>query len=203
MTKREKNKAWFTGQIEENLDSLYGAALRLTRNRVNAEDLVADTVLNAWSSIESLEDRGRFRPWIFRILRNRFISDCRRKAVRPKQTNYEDLFGVDESYEISTFIMDQPDNFQNWWANPEKDYVNKLLGEQLRAAIDSLPAAFRTVVLLINVDELGYDETAAVLGIPTGTVRSRMKRGRTLLQKKLWQLACEEGVATHLTGAHK
>lgn len=203
MTKREEHKAWFSRQIEENLDSMYGVAMRLTRNRTNAEDLVADAVINAWASIESLEDRGRFRPWIFRILRNRFFSDCRRKKSRPVETNYVDLFGLDESWEISNFMMDQPDDFQRWWANPEKDYINKVLGEQIQAAIESLPAAYRTVVLLINADGLGYDETAAVLDIPAGTVRSRMKRGRILLQKKLWQLACEESIATNLTGAEK
>lgn len=201
MTQREETKAWFSLQVEENLDSLYGVALRLTRNKANAEDLVSDTVVNAWSSIQSLKDPGRFRPWIFRILHNRFISDCRRDTSRPAHRPYDELFGDEPCYEISEFISDQPETFQQWWANPEKECVNRMLGQQLQDAIDSLPADFRTVVLLINVEGLGYDETAEVLDIPKGTVRSRMKRGRTLLQKKLWELACEEGLAKRQTGA--
>ena len=95
---------------------------------------------------------------------------------------------------MTAFLFEQSDDFLNWWANPEKAFFNSLLGEQIRLAIDALPEVFRTTVLLINVEGLGYDEAAAVLGIPTGTVRSRMKRGRAFLQKALWQQAVDAGL---------
>ncbi len=98
---------------------------------------------------------------------------------------------------------EQPDEFLKWWALPEKALINKLLGEQIMAAIDELPDAFRVTILLVNVEGLGYDEAAEVLGVPAGTVRSRMKRGRTLLQKALWQQAREAGLtaASSIDGA--
>ena len=100
----------------------------------------------------------------------------------------------DGGHEVSALMMEQPDSFQKWWASPEKEFFNSLLGDQIRQAMEELPEVFRVTIQLINVDGLGYDEAAAVLGIPTGTVRSRMKRGRTLLQKALWQQARDEGL---------
>jgi RNA polymerase sigma-70 factor (ECF subfamily) len=88
----------------------------------------------------------------------------------------------------------QPDDFLLWWADPETEVANQLLGEQIRAAIEELPENFRETILLVNVDGLGYDEAAEVLGVPKGTIRSRMKRGRTLLQKALWTQAKDAGL---------
>ena len=89
--------------------------------------------------------------------------------------------------DLVTLLNEQSDDFLVWWSNPEREFFNDLLGEQLLDALDQLPEAFRTVVILVNVEGFTYDETAEVLGIAPGTVRSRMKRGRTLLQKALWQ----------------
>lgn len=189
-------KAWFSQQIEENSDSLYSVAHRLTRNSADAEDLVADAVAKAWSALPSLEDRDRFRPWIFRILHNRFISDYRKKSVRPVETGYEESTNSDDNEEISSLLIRQPDEFLNWWANPERAFANDLLGEDIVAAIERLPESFRLTVVLINIEGLSYDETAEILGVPPGTVRSRMRRGRTLLQKALWQHAKEAGLIT-------
>lgn len=194
MTSGENLKHWFSRNIEDNLGALFGVALRLTRNRSNAEDLVAESVAKAWSAIETLEDRSCFRPWVFRILHNRFISDCRKNSIRPPESTFTEMHD-EEDCDVSSLLLEQSDEFLNWWVNPEQEFFNNLLGEQIRVAIDSLPEVFRTTVLLINVEGLGYDETAAVLGVPTGTVRSRMKRGRTLLQKALWQQARDAGLS--------
>ena len=139
--------------------------------------------------IDSLKDRDRFRPWIFRILHNSFISDYRKKSVRPRETSYDELTDSEDKEQIARLLMQQPNEFLNWWANPEHEFTNTLLGKDLMAAIESLPETFRVVVLLINVEGLSYDETAEVLNVSPGTVRSRMNRGRTLLQKALWQHA--------------
>jgi RNA polymerase sigma-70 factor (ECF subfamily) len=195
MADQEDLKAWFTRGIEKNMDSLYAVALRLTRNNADTEDLVAESVAKAWSAITSLEDRSRFRPWMFRILHNCFISDYRKKSVRPQETAYEDITGGGEE-EISNLLIRQPNEFLEWWGNPEREFVNNLLAEDIMKAIECLPESFRITVLLINLEGLSYDETAEVLGVPPGTVRSRMKRGRTLLQKHLWQHAKEAGLIT-------
>jgi len=177
-------KAFFGTGVEENIDALYSVALRLTRKNVDAEDLVAETVAKAWSAIGTLNDQDRFRPWLFRILHNTFVSDYRKKAIRPIEARFDE--GEDSEYELASLLNEQSDDFLVWWSNPERAYFNDLLGDQLLAAIDSLPEAFRSVVVLVNVEGFTYDETAEVLGIARGTVRSRMKRGRTLLQKTLW-----------------
>jgi RNA polymerase sigma-70 factor (ECF subfamily) len=178
-------KAFFGTGVEENIDALYGVALRLTRKDADAEDLVAEAVTKAWSSIDTLSDRDRFRPWLFRILHNTFISDYRKQSVRPMEASYS--AGECDEDDLVTLLNEQSDDFLVWWSNPEREFFNDLLGEQLLDALDQLPEAFRTVVILVNVEGFTYDETAEVLGIATGTVRSRMKRGRTLLQKALWQ----------------
>jgi RNA polymerase sigma-70 factor (ECF subfamily) len=177
-------KAFFGTGVEQNIDALYSVALRLTRKNVDAEDLVAETVAKAWSAIGTLNDQDRFRPWLFRILHNTFVSDYRKKAIRPIEARFDE--GEDSEYELASLLNEQSDDFLVWWSNPERAYFNDLLGDQLLAAIDSLPEAFRSVVVLVNVEGFTYDETAEVLGIAPGTVRSRMKRGRTLLQKSLW-----------------
>jgi RNA polymerase sigma-70 factor, ECF subfamily len=195
MTQHDDVRALFSRGVEECMDALYGVALRLTRNSADAEDLVAEAVAKAWSAIDSLSDRNRFRPWLFRILHNYFISDYRRKSVRPTETHFEDHFDDDGEGDIASLLNEQPDEFLHWWANPERVVFNNLLGEKIMAAIESLPEAFRETILLVNVEGLAYDEAAEVLGVPAGTVRSRMKRGRTLLQKALWEHAREAGLS--------
>ncbi|MEJ2142298.1 MAG: sigma-70 family RNA polymerase sigma factor [Gammaproteobacteria bacterium] len=190
-------KEYFSNCIEQNMDSLYALALRLTRNPADAEDLVADSVVKAWSAVNTLNDRNRFRPWIFRILHNRFISDYRKKSVRPVETTYDELSTGDDGQQVATLLIEQPNEFLNWWANPEHEFTNNLLGEDIMKAIESLPEMFRITVLLINVEGLSYDETAEVLEISPGTVRSRMNRGRTLLQKALWHHAQDAGLITN------
>jgi RNA polymerase sigma-70 factor (ECF subfamily) len=190
MTKQDETKAFFSGEIEENMDSMYRTALRLTGSGADAEDLVAESVSKAWAAIGSLDDRDRFRPWIFRILHNTFISSYRKRAARPAESAYHE----DSDEGLATLLNEQSDEFLIWWANPERQFFNEVLGETIMAAIEGLPVEFQMTILLINVEGLKYDEAADVLGVPTGTVRSRMKRGRTLLQKALWQQAQDAGL---------
>jgi len=195
MTTDDGIKIWFSEVVTGNMDALYGVALRLTGNRANAEDLVAETVIKAWSCIDKLDDRQRVRAWLFRILRNEFISNYRKNSIRPLELAFEE-FGSDEVDGVASILMEQPDEFMNWWANPEREYINNLLGEQINDAIKQLPDVFRVTIQLINVEGLSYDEASVVLGVPCGTIRSRMKRGRTLLQKALWIQAKETGLAS-------
>ena len=190
MTDQDDDKAFFSDSIEANIDALYGTALRLTGSGADAEDLVAESVTKAWSAIGTLHDRRRFRPWMFRILNNCFISNYRKASVRPVESAYDDQ--DDET--LVTLLNEQPDEFLIWWANPERQFFNDMLGTTIMGAIERLPDAFRTTILLVNVEGLTYDEAAEALGVPAGTIRSRMKRGRTLLQKALWQQAIDAGL---------
>lgn len=193
MSGQDSNRTWFSRRVNENMDALYGVALRLTGSGADAEDLVAESVAKAWSAVDSLDDRSRFRPWVFRILRNCFISTYRKQSIRPTESAYHEDGGGDES-DVVSLLNEQPDEFLCWWANPEREFFNNVLGETIMSAISGLPETFRITVLLVSVEGLTYDEAAEVLGVPPGTVRSRMKRGRTMLQKALWHLARDAGL---------
>jgi len=197
MTKDDDTRTWFTRCVEQHMNALYGVALRLTGIEADAEDLVAESIIKAWSAIDSLQDRDRFRSWIFRIMHNRFISDYRKRSIRPQESSLGEVEGHPEEGDLCTLLLGQPDEFLDWWADPERMLETSRLGEQISVAIDALPEAFRITVLLVNVDGLSYDEAAVVLGVPSGTVRSRMKRGRTLLQKALWEQARDAGLGVY------
>lgn len=185
----EADRAWFGEQVDDLLSSLYGRALRLCRHRTNAEDLVAEAVAKAWESLPTLEDRSAFRSWLFRILNNAFVSSCR--SAR-SQAEHEPLDTT--ANEFSLFDrLHQP--FLLWWgASPEKDFLDRLLRADLERAIDRLPDPFREAVVLIDVQGLRYREVAALLDIPIGTVRSRLARGRSLVQQSLWRHARDAGL---------
>jgi RNA polymerase sigma-70 factor (ECF subfamily) len=173
------------------MDRLYGTALRLTRNPAEAEDLVAETLARAWAKLPDLQDRRAFGKWVLRILVNCFISEWRRRQSRPREIVTETDSGPDC---FSLFEkVHQP--FLLWWGNPEQELLNKLLREDIERAVEELPEDFRLVVVMVELWGLSYAETAETLGVPVGTVRSRLSRGRSLLQGALWRQAREAGIA--------
>lgn len=181
---------WFEHAILGVLPDLLSTARRLTKNSADAEDLVADAVAKSWLALGTLKDRGRFRPWVFRILTNEFLLQRRARTSQPEIQALPE-----ESGDFSLFEkLHQP--FLLWWSNPEKEFLDKLLREDLIRAIDRVPDAFRVAVILADIQGLSYQEIADVLGIPVGTVRSRLARGRSLLQKALWEHAHDAGVRT-------
>lgn len=180
----------FQDQVARLLDKLYGTALRLTRNRADAEDLVAETLAKAWASLPSLQDPQSFEKWVFRILVNTFISDRRRK--RPSAVGSLDD-GGDGEPGFSLFAkLHQP--FLLWWGNPEQNFIDKILREDIEKAIDGLPEGYRIVFILVEIHGFSYAEVADHLEAPVGTVRSRLNRARSQLQKALWSQASEIGL---------
>jgi RNA polymerase sigma-70 factor (ECF subfamily) len=180
--------------VEAQLDALYGVALRLTRNSTDAEDLVSESVAKAWYAIETQQDWEAFRGWIFRIMRNHFLSGYRKASQGPDFVQIDRPVGEDNEPDLAPLLFAQSDEFLNWWADPEKEIIGRLLGDKITAAVQALPDVFQLTILLVIVDGLRYDEAAEILGVPPGTVRSRMKRGRTLLQKALWEEAKDAGL---------
>ena len=186
------SREFFERQVLALLGALEGAARRLTRNDADAEDLVAETVARAWRARHTLECEPAFRAWIFRILNNAFVDALRRADVRP-QTDSLDAREDDAAATFSLFEqMHQP--FLLWFANPEQEFVDKLLREDIDRALASLPEHYRMVVILSDIEEFSYAEIAHALGIPVGTVRSRLARARAALQKMLWLQASERGI---------
>jgi RNA polymerase sigma-70 factor, ECF subfamily len=185
----ETDRAWFAARVDELLPELYGRAMRLCRDRSNAEDLVAESVAKAWEALPSLADRDAFRGWLFRILNNGFVSSCR--SARAKAV-HEPLEEAGEDFSLFERLH-QP--VLLWWGNdPEREFLNRLLREDLERAIDGLPPSYGEVVVLVDVQGLSYGEVAELLAIPIGTVRSRLARGRSRLQEALWEHGREAGL---------
>jgi RNA polymerase sigma-70 factor (ECF subfamily) len=183
---------WFEREVVSALPDLYGTARRLARNAADAEDLVADAVAKAWTGLHSLHDRSAFRGWIARILTNTFISDCRARAARPA---LEALADEGEGAEFSLFErLHQP--FLLWWGSPEQAFLDRLLREDLERAVDALPDVYRLVVVMAELQGLSYQEISDALGVPIGTVRSRLARGRAQLQQRLWDHAVDAGLVS-------
>lgn len=188
------SRQFFEAQVMALLGPLQGVARRLTCNDADAEDLVAETVTRAWRALDSLECEEAFKSWIFRILNNTFISELRRAGARPRLEAIDcDDAAEEEEADFSLFEqMHQP--FLLWFSNPEQEFLNKLLREDLDRALAALPEEYRVVVVLSDLEEFKYGEIAETLGIPIGTVRSRLARARGALQKTLWEQARDHGL---------
>ena len=181
--------AWFSEQVEQLLPELFGSARRLCGDPMEAEDLVAEALAKSWASLGTLSDRDAFRGWIYRILNNTFISSRRSARSRvvhePLDSETDSSFSLFERLHQPVLL---------WWGNPEQDFLNRLLRSDLECAIDGLPGVFREVVVMVDVQGLAYREAAGTLGVPVGTVRSRLARGHGLLQEALWRHALDAGV---------
>ncbi|MCI0506513.1 MAG: sigma-70 family RNA polymerase sigma factor [Gammaproteobacteria bacterium] len=196
MREEQDIKQWFEHEVTGVLDDLYGAALRLAKNPADAEDLVGEAVARAFGNLHTLNDRQAFRGWIFRILSNCFITECRKRKTRAEMS----LNGDDASDDGEFWLFDklhQP--FLLWWGNPEQEFLNSLLRDDLIKALDGLPENFRIVLVLAEVEGFNYQDIAGILEVPVGTVRSRLSRARSLLQKALWQHAKDRGITTEPT----
>ena len=186
----EDRRQWFAAQVERLTDRLYGTALRLTRNPDDAEDLVAETVVKAWTRLGELRDAQAFQAWMQRILSNTFVSGWRHRRASPEVTLGEDE-GRGEPFSLFEKLH-QP--FLLWWSDPEESLIASVLREDLERALDALPDAYRLAVVLVDVQGHSYAEAAELLGVPVGTVRSRLNRARAQLQRALWRHAEEAGL---------
>jgi RNA polymerase sigma-70 factor (ECF subfamily) len=199
MSDEPSTRQFFEAAVLRLMDRMYGAALRLTRNTADAEDLVAETVEKAWTRVDQLRDRDSIDGWLMRVLSNTFISNWRsgsRERELVEDGAEDDIEPTQDAYLYSR--LHQP--FLLWFSSPEQNFVNNLLRRNIEAAIDSLPDEYRIVFLLVEVLGYSYAESADALSIPVGTVRSRLNRGRGLLQKSLWREAREAGIG--ITAQH-
>jgi RNA polymerase sigma-70 factor (ECF subfamily) len=171
-----------------HLDSLYGAAVRLTRNERDAEDLVQDALLRAYRFFERFERGTNIKAWLFKILTNTFINRYRRSAKERTLVDGPEQEAV-QGQLVSRDAADAA-------ADPERWYFDRVLSEDVLRAVDALPLDFRMVVILADLQEFSYREIADVLDVPVGTVMSRLFRGRRLLQKALAGYAVESGFVT-------
>lgn len=183
---------FFAEQVTRVADRLYGIALRLTRNGEDAEDVVAETVAKAWTKVGELRDPQTFEAWIQRILTNTFLSEWRHRRASPEVAMEPETDGSEDEPFSLYEKLHQP--FLLWWATPEQETIAKLLREDMGRALDALVDAFRIAIVLVDVEGYSYAEAAKLLGVPIGTVRSRLARGRAQLQRALWQHAQDAGL---------
>ena len=161
--------------LEHQLDSLYQSGLRLTRNPEEAEDLLHDAVLRALAAYDSYEPGTNFRAWMFTIMMNTFISKYRKRMREP-------AIPLEEAPEPQAADSVDSQVFDN------------LLSDQVATALHEVPEAFRAAVILVDLNGLSYRDAAQALNCPSGTVMSRLARGRTLLKQTLRTYAIEQGL---------
>jgi RNA polymerase sigma-70 factor (ECF subfamily) len=168
------------------LPNLYAAALRMTRNPTDAEDLVQDTYLRAFRGFSGFKEGTNLKAWLYRILTNSFINTYRKKQRQPQTVEGPD--DMDEWY-----LFDKLGG-RNVELSAETEVLDKIPDEAVKGALESLPENFRLPVLLADVEGFSYKEIAEIMDTPIGTVMSRLHRGRKALQKALWDTAKERGL---------
>ncbi|HAC16463.1 MAG TPA: RNA polymerase subunit sigma [Bacteroidetes bacterium] len=173
----------FEREMIPHLDSLYNFAIRLTTDPIDAEDLVQDTIVKAFRFFGSYEKGTNAKAWLFRILKNSYINNYRKKSKQPQQVDYD---------EVSTYYENVRSE-QSDTTDMEDIMYRDMLDDQITRALQRLPEDFRTVVLLCDVEGFTYEEIANMLDVPIGTIRSRLHRGRNLLRVELEEYADKRG----------
>ncbi|MBK6729487.1 MAG: sigma-70 family RNA polymerase sigma factor [Bacteroidetes bacterium] len=165
------------------MDALYNFAFHLTYNEDDANDLVQETFLKSYRFIDSYQQGTNAKAWLFKILKNGFINDYRRKSKRPMQVEFDPMVNYSETDDDSSVQI----------VDLRQEMFQGLVGDEVTRALNDLPVDFRTVILLCDIEEFSYEEIAKIIDIPIGTVRSRLHRARNLLKEKLREYAMKEG----------
>ncbi|MGR3812358.1 sigma-70 family RNA polymerase sigma factor [Jiulongibacter sp. NS-SX5] len=174
----------FNSEFMPHIDSMYNFAYRLTNDEDDANDLVQDTYLKAFRFINSFQKGTNAKAWLFRILKNSFINDYRKKSKEPAKVDYQ---------EVETIYNSADEPQYNGTVDLRTEMVQDLIGDEVTRALNGLPVDFRTVIILCDIEGFTYEEMAKILDIPIGTVRSRLHRARNLLKEKLRSYATNMG----------
>src|ERR1700683_4577094 len=189
------DQATFTDVAMEFMPGLYSAALRMTRNRADAEDLVQETYLKAYRSYGSFTEGTNLRAWLYRILTNTYINNYRAAQRRPEVADVED---VEDLYLYKRLAG-------SGGSDPGRsgEAVERFTDDDVKAALEALPEAFRMAVLLADVEGFSYKEISEITDVPIGTVMSRIHRGRRALQKALHDVAEARGLVGSVQGGSR
>lgn len=173
----------FDKEFLPHIHAMYNFGYRLTLDRDDAKDLVQDTYFKAFRFIESFQKGTNAKAWLFRILKNSFINDYRKKTKEPNKVDYQEV----ESYYNSEDVN------QQITTDLRVDALKDMIGDEISNALNALDVDFRTVIILCDLEGFKYEEMAKILDIPIGTVRSRLHRARQLLKEKLSEYAKSMG----------
>ena len=184
----ETVQAEFEALLTPILQMAYGTAVRLTRSRADADDLVQDAALMAFRAFGTFQRGTNFKAWFFRILTNAFYSRHRKEKHEKANLSTDDLPALYLYHKTAEAGLAGPEN------DPASALFDRLDADRVAEALDALPEEYRAAAILYFVDDLSYQQIAEALQCPVGTVRSRLHRGRRMLQKALWDLAVERGI---------
>lgn len=187
------DQARFSEQATPYMDALYSAALRMTRNPPDAEDLVQETYLRAYRGFGGFKEGTNLKAWLYKILTNTFINIYRAKKRRPEQVDLDD---TEDFYLYRRLGGLEAVEAQR---SPETEVLDAIPESVIKESLEDLPEQFRMAVLLADVEGFSYKEIAEITDVPIGTVMSRLHRGRKQLQQRLWSLAVERGLVDEPT----
>ena len=180
---RVKNMQVFEEELLPHANAIYNFAFRLVLDEDEAKDLVQETYFKAFKFIDSFQEGTNAKAWLYRILKNNFINDYRKKSKEPSKIDYQDVESIYNSDDVEETFTGSIAVY------PFKETI----GDEVSNALNSLPIEFRIVIILCDLEEFTYEEMAKILDIPIGTVRSRLHRARNLLRKKLLDYALTRG----------
>lgn len=173
----------FEEEFLPQIDALYTFAYHLTYNEEDANDLVQETYLKAYRFLDRYEAGTNAKAWLFRILKNAFINEYRKKSKQPNRVDIDEV----------TNIRDEEDTNYSSYLDLREEMFQGMMGDEVTNAINSLPVDFRAVILLCDIEGFTYEEIAKIVDIPIGTVRSRLHRARNMLKEKLKTYAESKG----------
>jgi RNA polymerase sigma factor (sigma-70 family) len=180
----EKEKqSIFNQEFMPHINAMYNFAYRLTLDSDDSKDLLQDTYLKAYRFIDSFQKGTNAKAWLFRILKNSFINDYRKKSKEPSKVDYQEVETFYNSEDVDRQIT--PDL--------RVEALQDMIGDEISIALNSLDVDFRTVIILCDLEGFKYEAMAKILDIPIGTVRSRLHRARNLLKEKLSEYAKSMG----------
>ena len=182
------DQARFAEEAMEYMPSLYSAALRMTRNPSDAEDLVQETYLKAYRAYAGFQEGTYLKAWLYKILTNTFINTYRSKRRRPEESDIDD---IEDLYLYRHLGANETARSGR---SAEEEVLEHITDDEVKTAIESLPDAFRIAVILADVEGFSYKEIADITEVPIGTVMSRLHRGRKALQKALAEYGLQRGL---------
>ena len=175
VSKRTKNQIVFEEELFPHMDALKTFAYHLSYNEEDANDLVQETYMKAHRFIEKYDSGTNAKAWLFKILKNAYINEYRKKSKRPKKVDFEDIISYQNSDTASS----------SKYTDLRQEIFENMMGDEVTIAINALPIDFRTVILLCDIEGFTYEEISKIIDVPIGTVRSRLFRARNMLKEKL------------------
>lgn len=193
MSIKTRNQIVFEEELFPHIGALKTFAYHLSYNEEDANDLVQETYMKAHRFIDKYDQGTNAKAWLFKILKNAYINEYRKKSKRPKQVDFEDIVSYQNSDDASS----------SKYLDLRQEIFENMMGDEVSIAINSLPIDFRTVILLCDIEGFTYEEISKIIDVPIGTVRSRLFRARNMLKEKLKAYAEKMGYEDKRGARHK